>query len=653
MRKEIKDLQKNAVNSLIEKMQHQHDITFKAPTGSGKTYMMADFMNEVLNDSSVVFLVSSLSKAGLGKQNYEKFLEYNIEFSNLNPYLINSDYTEDECVNIPDGYNVYVLPRDLYKDRSILKDSGALFNFIITTRFAGKRIYLIKDECHQATNNLNDLNEYFEYIINFSATPKFKPDVEITVADAEEVKLIKTEVPLSDYSRDELYSISDDDSIENTVEKFIKVKDEYARLIPSVNPCLIIQISNKEKADQEWKTIKKVVDDPARGLKWAYIVDEKNSSGCETNDDIGKLPVGRWKDFIKENNSLVDIIIFKMVITEGWDIPRACMLYQVRDSQSKQLDEQVIGRVKRNPILLNWEDYDLDAQQLALSCWIWGITEKSARKFNKVTLIKSLSFNVKTTKISDISSKNNFNLKKYLKSKPDSINVKSIFDLYKKWNSITPETYNICWNAVDSYKSWEKISNYIDEIDKKNNEFMSDYSQSMLLDSVESFADSSYFEMSENMTEIDDWSWELLNNEDDEYCFDSYAEKEFAKVLKRFHAKKWGKNFYPNSKIKFEYMLYSKHNSFPDFIVQDKNKKVHIFEVKSFNKAENLVINSNEYNEKVLELCKMYAVASSLTTQVFYIPIMYEDKWKIYQYKDGNETIFTMADFKEYFRCLI
>ena len=43
-----------------------------------------------------------------------------------------------------------------------------------------------------------------------------------------------------------------------------------------------------------------------------------------------------------------------MVITEGYDIPRACMLYQVRDTESKILDEQVVGRVRRNPILVNY-----------------------------------------------------------------------------------------------------------------------------------------------------------------------------------------------------------------------------------------------------------------------------------------------------------
>ena len=52
-----------------------------------------------------------------------------------------------------------------------------------------KKVYLIKDECHIATNNLDDLSvEYFEKIYNISATPKLsrgqQPDVEITNEEA-------------------------------------------------------------------------------------------------------------------------------------------------------------------------------------------------------------------------------------------------------------------------------------------------------------------------------------------------------------------------------------------------------------------------------------------------------------------------------------
>jgi type III restriction enzyme len=38
-------------------------------------------------------------------------------------------------------------------------------------------------------------------------------------------------------------------------------------------------------------------------------------------------------------------------MTEGYDIPRACALFQIRDTDSKTLSEQVLGRIRRNPIL--------------------------------------------------------------------------------------------------------------------------------------------------------------------------------------------------------------------------------------------------------------------------------------------------------------
>jgi len=75
-----------------------------------------------------------------------------------------------------------------------------------------------------------------------------------------------------------------------------------------------------------------------------------------------------------------------MVITEGWDIPRACMLYQVRDTQSKQLDEQVMGRVRRNPRLLDFETLCEKAQQLAMTAWVWGIASDEQRKVFGVKL---------------------------------------------------------------------------------------------------------------------------------------------------------------------------------------------------------------------------------------------------------------------------
>ena len=45
MLREAKELQEKAVKSLVQCVLSQKNTVFKAPTGSGKTYMMADLMN--------------------------------------------------------------------------------------------------------------------------------------------------------------------------------------------------------------------------------------------------------------------------------------------------------------------------------------------------------------------------------------------------------------------------------------------------------------------------------------------------------------------------------------------------------------------------------------------------------------------------------
>ena len=108
------------------------------------------------------------------KQNYEKFVEYsdNHSFGNLKPYLITSETSGENRLYIPTDYNVYILPRDLYKDKSKLKQ-GALPDFlraitIMKPLGLGKKIYVIKDECHIATSNLDSLaDDYFERIFNY------------------------------------------------------------------------------------------------------------------------------------------------------------------------------------------------------------------------------------------------------------------------------------------------------------------------------------------------------------------------------------------------------------------------------------------------------------------------------------------------------
>lgn len=698
------DLQNEAVARLVELTDTQDEITFKAPTGSGKTHMMADMMNQILaKDHDVVFLVSSLSKGDLARQNYEKFKEYASirgEFPHLNPYLINTQTTSEEMLFIPSDHNVYLLPRDLYKKGGKLMQGvmeSFLLNITLMKSLGGpeKKIYLIKDECHIATNNLDNLSErHFTKIYNFSATPKLSrdqhPDVEIKNDDAVNAKLIK-DIELVD---DESIKVAD------AINKFEDIKGEYRNLL-GVNPCLIIQISNKDKADAEIQEIMTELNKAEHtDLKWILIVNDDKE--CDTNDTFKakKLPVSKWKDYAKENLSTIDIIIFKMVITEGWDIPRACMLYQMRDSKSKQLDEQVMGRVRRNPRLLDFDTLSDEAKELAMTAWIWGIIPEDLRKTFGVKLWQDSNIitdevRIKTTKLKELSQKTSFKLAEFLLQQEKVSAPTSIFKLYSDYKKADASIQKMCDKYSDDYSKWREFTENIEAIAKESNEYVCNYGDSMEVAKDEngkeievSFAPSSHYMDNDHYVNISDWVWKRTDGKD-KFSFDSEAEREWVDILKelskddningdRVSARKivgkknpaagqknllgetepefigdtkniymWGKNYVSNSAIKFEYYMGAKHSSYPDFIMKDNFGRIHIFEVKSVNISSGMVggFENNIYKTKVEALKKAYKQASKLTNQIFYLPILKEDCWRIFRYMGGDERILSKEEF--------
>lgn len=694
MLQEVIELQENAVSSLIKKIETQKEVTFRAPTGSGKTYMMSDLMDRILSQKEdVVFLVSTLSKGGLAEQNYEKFIEYssNGAFKRLKPYLINTQVTGEERLFIPEDFNVYVLPRDLYKEGGLLMQ-GAMNNFLqtITVNLFGKglnkKIYVIKDECHQATNNLDTLaSSFFEKIINFSATPNLKrgqnPDVQITDEDAVKVNLIK---------RIELGGL--DDSVEDAILKFEEIKKDYRDLL-GVNPCLIIQISNKDKAEEELNnTIFPMLDKAEhQDLKWMVIVDsenktktgKKNNLQRRTNDIVGKkLPTKRWKDYAKSNTSTIDIIIFKMVISEGWDIPRACMLYQIRDTKSVQLDEQVMGRVRRNPRLLDFETLSEEAKELATTAWIWGVVPESQRKTYAVKLAgkenTTKQIQIKTTRLKPLSDKKAFNVSDYLDGQKKSLTHSSIFALHKKMRG-HDDLIKLCYKYAKDSSQWRHFMEHFDGIKSHYEQYICDYAESMELVTDEkgdaqtvSFPLVSLYTDNEIYLKISDWVWKRKGDYE-RFSFDSEAEQEWAEVLKDLSHEAvqlmenegkdpelfdedgspekrylWGKNYPYDSEIKFEYYLNGTHSSYPDFVLKDKKQRIHLFEVKSLNVKSGSQIDTEEYKAKVFALKECYKHCSLLTGQIFYLPIRKEEKWQISRFMNGEETTLSVKQFRAF-----
>jgi type III restriction enzyme len=709
MKQEAIDLQQNAVSALVELITTQNEITFKAPTGSGKTYMMADMMNRILSvDKNVIFLVSTLSKGDLATQNYEKFVEYSAKggFPELKSYLISSQIAGEERLFVPTDYNVYLLPRDLYKKGGRLMQ-GAMESFLHNmTRgqmLGGKekKVYLIKDECHIATNNLDNLSEkFFTKTYNFSATPRLSrgqhPDVEIKNDDAVNAKLIKDIELNKNEAGEEDITLP----VSYAINKFEEVKKDYRNLL-GLNPCLIIQISNKDKADEEIADIKNVLEKAEHtDLKWMLIVNDEKQ--CDTNDTFKakKLPVSKWKDYAKENSSTIDIIIFKMVISEGWDIPRACMLYQARRSRSKQLDEQVMGRVRRNPRLLDFETLSEEAQKLAMTAWVWGIVPEDLRRSFGVKLwqdskIITDEIRIKTTRLKTLNKKANFNLAAFLKKQSVVSAPDSIFTLWGNFAKAENSVREMGENYALTYAKWREFAENIEAVTSESSQYVNDYEKSMEVvrdekgqDVEVSFAPNSHYMDNGNYVNISDWVWKR-NDGKDKFSFDSESEREWTEILKDltkddtadgkgrvgkrvtvgkqnqkvgavdlFGEKKpelletkqvylWGKNYIASSPIKFEYYLGALHSSYPDFVMKDSFDRVHIFEVKSVNISSNMVggFDNNIYKTKLEELKKVYKQASKLTEQIFYMPILQGDSWHIFQYIGGGEKTLTKDEF--------
>lgn len=675
---DVKNLQERAISELVQSLSEKDDVVFKAPTGSGKTFIMARVMDEVISkDDNVVFIVSSLSKANLAQQNYDKFNEY-LELGlvqHLNPHLISSETSCESALYIPSVNNVYVLPQALYKAKSKLKGQQAFLKLLLEIKNHGRVLYLIKDESHVATNNLDELKSFFTKIINISATPKKKPDVEISEQDAVNACLIKRVqyCSSSDYGDDD-FSV---DSLQykellKALDYLKECKKDYLEK-SNINPCLIIQISNKDLGEKQFNVIERALGlSEYKDLKWVGYA--KDPKVCQTNDQMIKTSPQKWEKYCKPNDSTIDVIIFKMAITEGWDIPRANMLFQIRDSKSKQLDVQVLGRVRRNPRIMDFEKItDEKERRLFTTAYVWGIKDNSSeQKSVDVTLKGSVpdgnhikneiqeEIKVKITKLADLNdTQSNFDIDTFLKEKQAPESCKSIFELYneltKSSNRIQVECKRYMFSSYDDeYSKYFVFVNNLSEIKSKVKTILSSDSSSIEVVKNSLGKDlevslpynSLYFQNKKYSLQDVKGVW---NNGSDmrEFTFDSDSEKKWLyKMLQDFSIKKIsldeekdillvGKNYLQNSEIKYEYYADGSHFSYPDFVLKDKYDRIFLFEVKSMNISSSLQIDTKVYQEKVEILKDLYSKVSSKVEHYFCLPILNGKSWTVHCYYKG------------------
>lgn len=346
---------KRRTNRLLEFSENKICV-FKAPTGSGKTMMVAEFLKKLVKDREdrrkFSFIWISVRRLhDQSKDKLERYYEDN--------RLLKCSYFEDlEENRIEENEILFINWHSINKkDINIYvrenEQDNNLNSIIKNTKEEGREVILIIDESHHTASSEKS-RELIEIIspkitIEVSATPHLKEYSEIVEVDLGKVKeeeMIKTEISVNpEFMNMKVGSQSADELV---IGQALKKREELAKMYKregsNVNPLVLIQLPDKREGMEDKK------EEVVKILKNKFIVTEEN----------GKLAI--WLSEAKSDtlpniekiDNEVEVLIFKQAIALGWDCPRASILVIFRESKSFIFTIQTIGRIMRMPDLKHY-----------------------------------------------------------------------------------------------------------------------------------------------------------------------------------------------------------------------------------------------------------------------------------------------------------
>lgn len=370
--------QQKAIDKLVESFKklwktgdNKLELTFKSPTGSGKTFMVTHFVDALNNQpdwiEDVAFVWITFSD-DLAMQSKEKFYEY--FFPNLSNQLLTiQDFNNGVLKNKDILFLNWqkLVARDAEKrklrrpdDSNKEKEQGYYFEDVVEkTHVEGRSVVMIIDESHKNVSAaairdvINPLNP--RIILKVSATPEKIPSisdvnhlkadfVEVDRKDVVEAGLIKEEIVSQTEEDLNLYKNKDQDKLllDLAIERRDALKAEWESIGEKINPLVLIQLPNDDKKtkDTDVKSKEEIVTE--------YLTKEKN---------ISKDKIAYWFDGRKENmenitdkDNKVEFMLFKYAAGTGWDCPRAHVLVMYREIKSNTFHTQTLGRILRMPV---------------------------------------------------------------------------------------------------------------------------------------------------------------------------------------------------------------------------------------------------------------------------------------------------------------
>lgn len=366
-------------------------VSLQAPTGSGKTIIMASFIEDIFSGSEdyaeqpeAIFVWLSDSPQ-LNEQSKQK-IEQKADKVRFDQCVVIADESFDKEV-LEDGHIYFLNTQKLGKGGNLSYHSDTRQYTIWetienTAREKSDRLYFIIDEAHRgmqgrAAGTATTIMQRFiigspafklspvPVVIGMSATAsRFNTLVGDTTSSLQKVVISPAQVRASGLLKDRIViTYPEDRSKHNDMAVLQAATDEwrdkcqhwyqytYEQHYSNVNPVFVIQVAagtGSKVSDTDLDdVIAKIEERIGETFKENEVVHTFGSTGALA---INGLNVPHVEPSEIADNRKIRVVLFKENLSTGWDCPRAETMMSFRHAEDATYIAQLLGRMIRTPL---------------------------------------------------------------------------------------------------------------------------------------------------------------------------------------------------------------------------------------------------------------------------------------------------------------
>lgn len=400
MRDELISFQKTAVQNLLHEISsavayHKVDgrpqvIAFRAPTGSGKTIVMATVIEDVfcgnetrIEQPEAIFVWLSDSPQ-LNEQSRMKIILKADKIQPAQCVTITEDSFDQETL---DEGHIYFLNTQKLGKSSRLVTGGDSRTWTIwqtlqnTVEKKGDHLYFIIDEAHRGMHDKEaarattimqkflkgseaDGLDPMPIVIGMSATDErfrrlvgsissVRHDVDVRIDDVRASGLLKDRIIITYPEQDTI----DDMVILQAAADEWKNKCEhwnhycYTQKSQQVRPVFVIQVENRDSSSASATEIGECIAriEARTGAHFSEY-EVVHTFGQTATIEAGGLKIHHVEAADIADNKTIRVVFFKENLSTGWDCPRAETMMSFRHAQDATYIAQLLGRMIRTPL---------------------------------------------------------------------------------------------------------------------------------------------------------------------------------------------------------------------------------------------------------------------------------------------------------------